>query len=120
MELIRRGANPNLVATTDGLGPLFATLQTQWAGFNTSQPQPKAHEAQKAEYMDVMKALLEAGADPNLRLKTHITYLVWSGQLGLDITGATAFWRAAYAQDLEAMKLLVKYGADVNIPTKWP
>ena len=120
MMLVERGANPNLVANTDGLSPLFATLQNQWAGFNTSQPQPKAQENQKAEYMQVLTALLKAGADPNMRLKTHINYLVWSGQLGLDITGATPFWRAAYAQDLEAMKLLVQYGADTNIPTKWP
>jgi ankyrin repeat protein len=120
MMLIERGANPNIVANTDGLSALFATLQTQWAGFNTSQPQPKAHELQKAQHMDVLKALLEHGADPNQRLKTHIQYLVWSGQLGLDITGATPFWRAAYAQDLDAMKLLVAYGADPNIPTRWP
>jgi ankyrin repeat protein len=120
MMLIERGADPNVVASTDGLSPLFATLQTQWAGFNTSQPQPNAHQLQKAQHMDVLKALLEHGADPNMRLKTHITYLVWSGQLGLDITGATPFWRAAYAQDLEAMKLLVAYGADPNIPTRWP
>jgi ankyrin repeat protein len=120
MMLIERGANPNIVANTDGLSPLFATLQTQWAGFNTSQPQPNAHEKQTAQHMDVLKALLEHGADPNMRLKTHITYLVWSGQLGLDITGASPFWRAAYAQDLDAMKLLVAYGADPNTPTKWP
>ncbi len=120
LVLIERGANPNLVAETDGLSSLFATLQAQWAGINTSQPQPRAQDNQKAQYMDVLNALLKAGADPNLRLKTHITYLVWSGQLGLDITGATPFWRAAYAQDLDAMKALVAAGADPNVPTRWP
>ena len=35
-----------------------------------------------------------------------------------NMTGATAFWRAAYGTDVEAMKLLVAYGADPNIRTK--
>ncbi|MBV9880709.1 MAG: ankyrin repeat domain-containing protein, partial [Gemmatirosa sp.] len=37
---------------------------------------------------------------------------------GVDETGATPFWRAAYASDVDAMKLLVSYGADPNIRTK--
>jgi hypothetical protein len=41
-----------------------------------------------------------------------------SGNCGLaSMTGSTAFWRAAYGTDVDAMKLLVKYGADPNIPT---
>ena len=37
-----------------------------------------------------------------------------------DHGGSTAFWRAAYGVDLPAMKLLVKYGADPNVPTMAP
>jgi len=37
-----------------------------------------------------------------------------------DVEGSTAFWRAAYATDVEAMHLLVAYGADPTIPTKAP
>ena len=41
-----------------------------------------------------------------------------NGNCGLTSTvGLDAFWRAAYGTDVEAMKLLVKYGADPNIPT---
>src|SRR4029079_3277608 len=40
--------------------------------------------------------------------------------LGVDELGATPFWRAAYASDVDAMKLLVRYGADPNIPTLKP
>ena len=35
---------------------------------------------------------------------------------GVDEIGATPFWRAAYASDVEAMKLLVAHGADPNDP----
>ena len=38
--------------------------------------------------------------------------------MGVDFTGATPFWRAAYGTDLRAMELLVAYGADPNIWTQ--
>lgn len=120
MLLIERGAHPNLVASTDGAGPLFATLQTQWAP-KSNYPQPRAQDLQKTEYMDVLSALLEAGANPNVRLNTHLWYFEYGlTKIGTDLKGATPFWRAAYAQDVEAMKLLSRYGADPNIPTAWP
>ncbi len=37
-----------------------------------------------------------------------------------DTSGSTAFWRAAYSTDVEAMRLLVKHGADANIPSMAP
>ncbi len=120
LVLLEHGADPDLAASTDGSTPLFAVLQTQWAP-RSNYPQPRAQDQQSAEYVDVLKALLEAGADPNVRLNTHLWY--WEYQLtkmGIDLTGATPFWRATFAQDLEAMKLLVAHGADPNIPTSWP
>ena len=39
---------------------------------------------------------------------------------GVDEIGATPFWRAAYASDVDAMKLLASYGADPNVPTMKP
>src|SRR5207253_9087129 len=82
-------------------------------------------ERQKSTYLDVTKALLAAGADPDARIRTHPWYLVYSGcgnrNCGLaDTSGSTAFWRAAYGTDLDAMKLLVAAGADPNIPTMAP
>jgi ankyrin repeat protein len=38
----------------------------------------------------------------------------------VDEIGATPFWRAAYASDIDAMKLLVARGADPNIPSMKP
>lgn len=121
MRLIERGANPNLASHTDGMSPIFAVLQTQWAFRFGDHPQPRAHETQRVEYMDVLTALLEAGADPNAPLRTHIWYSEYfEGKLGLDLTGATPFWRAAIAQDVEAMRALAAHGADPHVPTRFP
>ena len=118
--LVERGADPDLAASTDGATPLFAVLQTQWAP-KSNYPQPRAQDMQDAGHMDVLRALLEAGADPNPRLNTHLWYWEYGlTKMGIDLTGATPFWRAAFAQDLEAMKLLVAHGADPHIPTRWP
>ncbi len=120
MVLVERGANPNVAATFDGAAPLFATLQTQWAP-QSNFPQPRAQDDQKTEHLELMRELLEAGADPDMRLNTHLWYWEYGlTKIGLDLTGATPFWRAALAQDIPAMRLLVSYGADVNIPTRWP
>ena len=65
-----------------------------------------------------MKALLDKGADPNARINRKIWYTSYNfDNLRIDESGATPFWRAAYASDIEAMKLLVSYGADPNIRT---
>src|SRR5205814_1856654 len=124
MFLIERGANPNLAAAGNGATPLWAAVNTQWQP-RTRYPQPQEMEQQKTTYLDVMKALLDKGANVDARMRTHPWYLVYSGcgnrNCGLaDTAGSTAFWRAAYATDVEAMKLLAAYGADPNIPTIAP
>jgi uncharacterized protein len=121
MTLVKRGANPNL-ASIAGATPLYAVINTQWAP-RSRFPQPQAVNFQKATYLEVMEALLKAGAQPNVRITTHLWYFAYnncgSGNCGLEnLEGTTAFWRAAYAVDLEAMKLLMKYGADPNIPSQ--
>ncbi len=120
LVLIEHGANPDLASSTEAVSPLFAVLQTQWAP-RSNYPQPRAQDQQQAEYLDVLKALLEAGADPNVRLNTHLWYWEYGlTKMGIDLTGATPFWRAAFAQDIDAMKLLAAHGADPNLPTRWP
>ena len=119
MLLLGMGADPTL-ASEDGAEPLFATVNNEWA-LRTWYPQPTASKQQQTSYLELMKALLEAGADPNARLETHIWYASYNaGRLGVDFAGATAFWRAAYATDVAAMRLLVEYGADPNMVTIKP
>jgi len=114
--LLDRGADPNLAAD-NGATPLYAALNCEWAP-KSLYPQPRAHLNQKATYLDLMKALLDKGANPNARLLKKVWYSGYSFDLsGVDEIGATPFWRAAYASDVEGMKLLVSYGADPNIPS---
>jgi ankyrin repeat protein len=122
--LLERGADPNKASTQNGAAPLWATVNAEWQP-RTRFPQPQEHSLSKATYIDVMEALLKAGADPNARLTKHPWYLVYTDcgnrNCGLEDTeGSTPFWRAAYATDVEAMKLLVRHGADPVVPTKAP
>ncbi len=116
LTLLARGADPNL-ANEDGVTPLFATLNNEWA-LRTWYPQPTAGSQQRASYLQVLETLLKAGADPNRRTSSHIWYAAYNtGRMGVDFTGATAFWRAAYALDVDAMRLLARHGADPAIPS---
>jgi ankyrin repeat protein len=119
MELMERGADPH-VATDAGATVLYTALNTQWIP-KSRHPQPAHYMQQESSYLDVLRAALGRGADPNVRLKKRLWFTTFSrDMLGVDRIGATPFWRAAYALDIEAMRLLIDYGADPDIPTMRP
>jgi uncharacterized protein len=114
--LLDHGANPNL-ASENGATPLYAALNVEWAP-KSLYPQPRAYLNQQTTYLDLATALLDKGANPNARLRKKVWYSGYSFDLsGVDEIGATPFWRAAYASDVAAMRMLVAHGADPNIPT---
>src|SRR5688500_5063272 len=114
--LLGKGASPNLTSDA-GVSPLYATLNVQWAPI-AAYPQPRSHLQQARTYLDVMQLLLDRGADPNARVRRKVWYSGYNfDQSGVDEAGATPLWRAAYAADVPAMKLLVAHGADPAIPT---
>ena len=116
MVYLEHGADPNQVAE-DGVAPLFQVLNRRW-GPKAGYPQPAAFRQQETDYLDMMRALLGAGADVDYGTGRHVWYTSFNfDQLGVNFTGATAFWRAAYALDLAGMQLLVSYGADGTIPS---
>ena len=114
--LLERGADVS-AASDAGNTPVFATLTAQWIP-KARHPEPADYMHQQTTYLELMQALIDAGADVNARLK----YNVWHMELGadylsLDWTGANPFFRAVHALDLEAMKMLVEHGADPNVPS---
>jgi ankyrin repeat protein len=71
--------------------------------------------------LDVGRLLLEAGADPNIRLKRRPPYRNVPQDRGGDsilAQGATALLRAARAGDVEFARLLLEHGALVDLPSK--
>lgn len=119
LTLLARGANPN-EASDAGATPLYAVLNKEWAPTSRT-PQPAFQLQQRATYLDVMQALLKAGANPNVRLKRSLWYTTYNrDNLRVDFAGATPFFRAAYATDVAAMKMLLAAGADPTVATIRP
>jgi ankyrin repeat protein len=116
MGLLARGADVRL-ASKAGATPLYGVLNMQWAP-KARHPQPADYMQQKVGHLELAEAFLEAGADPNARLRKSLWYTTYNRNLlGVDCTGATAFWLAAYTLDVPAMQLMLKYGADPDIRT---
>jgi ankyrin repeat protein len=114
-HLLDRGANPNL-ATIDGLAALYAVEDAEFAQMGWA-PNPITTQ-EKVGYLDLMKALLDKGADSNAKLTKALWFRPTShNQEWIDKKGATPFWRAAQANDVPAMKLLKERGGDANIAT---
>ena len=117
--LLEHGADPNQ-ASVAGAAPLYVVLEREWEP-RASYAHPVEHRQQETTHLEMMRVLLEAGADPNARLNRHLWYMEYTfsvlGGSGIYVKGATPFWRAAYALDVEAMRLLKEYGADTSIPT---
>ncbi len=114
MQLLEHGADPTPAATSDGVTALYATIDVQWA--NRVWYPPPTPEQEHTHYLELMQALLDHGAEPNARLKAEL----WQRQMHgdwVDPAGATAFWRAAQANDVEAMRRLVAAGANPSIAT---
>jgi ankyrin repeat protein len=117
--LLTHGADPN-TASNSGMTALYAAVNVEWAP-RMFYPQPRAQLQQQLSYLDFMKALLDQGADPNVRVRRKIWYTQYNFDLlRIDESGATPFWRAAYSSDIAAMKLLLEHGADPDIWTTKP
>jgi len=76
----------------------------------------------RAPYLELIQVLIDRGADLNARTKEvppiRRDFLRITGSLSwVDFTGQTSFLTAALAGDVTVLKLLLKHGADPNIPT---
>ena len=113
--LLDHGADPK-ISNADGLTPIYAAVDIKWRA-NAWYPQPTIAE-EKTNYLDFIKDALDRGADINARLSRKLWYRKFRyGDDWVDPNGATAFFRAAQANDVEAMKFLAAHGADPKIAT---
>lgn len=108
--LIEAGADPNLADLEAGMGPLYAAadMHRLAVGHGRGSPPPVG----PLTAVDVARALLAAGADPNAVLKKPImqrTHTTGDAALG---AGATPLLRAAKSGDIEMVRVLVEGGAD--------
>jgi hypothetical protein len=113
--LLDKGADPNAADST-GMTPLYAAVDMHTAGWTQGRPQPKS--SSELTSVDIAKALLAKGANPNSRLTSPILQRVHSrgdGSLG---TGSTPFMRASKWGDMTMMRLLLDNGADPTLRQK--
>ncbi|HEY7337913.1 MAG TPA: ankyrin repeat domain-containing protein [Bryobacteraceae bacterium] len=110
--LIEKGANVSQ-ANQKGWTPLYLAIKHRTNETGTVPVPPNADQA-----LDFIKLILPLGAEVNTRLAYETEVHVASHVFWLKEEGATPFFRAAYGGDVEAMKLLLAYGADPQIPTK--
>jgi uncharacterized protein len=113
--LLERKADPN-AADTMGRAALFAAIDMRDI-YTSNRPAPR--DSGKVEPLDLIKMLLDHGADVNAKLTKLIP-----ARAVLDFPdvmmgeGATPFLRAAKSADVPLMQLLLEKGADPKVVTK--
>jgi uncharacterized protein len=113
--LLDHGADPNVTSSASKLAPLYAVIDSQYA--QREWYPPPSVEQEKITHLELIRALLDKGADVNARSGARPWYRGFGNSGGPDPNGSTPFWRAAAALDMEAMKLLLSRGADPNMVT---
>lgn len=114
--LLERGADPN--ATDAGMTALHWAVGTWESG--EANPVFGFTDAmsgipQRQAKLDLVKALLAKGADPNVAMTQRPPGFAGGHT---DVVGATPFLLASAAADMEMMKLLLAAGANPTVATK--
>jgi ankyrin repeat protein len=110
--LVEKGANLN-IGDSAGMTPLYAAIDMQHQEPMINRPLPKPSGTLGPS--DVVKLLLDKGADPNAKLKTPLLMRQHSGgdpQLG---AGATPLMRASKVSNTTFIRMLLDKGADPNL-----
>ena len=115
--LVDRGAN---VRSADWYGrtPIWAAVEIRNLDLRSNASE---NGVDREAALRLISTLLDKGVDVNARVKEFPParrYMLPLGSLEwVDITGQTAFTRAAQSADIEAMRLLLAKGADPAIAT---
>ena len=108
--LLEKGANPNVIDLA-GMGALYAAVDMNSLQWVQGRPAPILTD--KLDGVDVVKLLLDRGADPNARLKRAPLKRHHDAGTTLNFgQGTTPLMRAARTNDVAVMRLLLDKGAD--------
>jgi ankyrin repeat protein len=115
--LLEQGANPHLWDWY-GRTALYVAVDVANAG-RGARTAGGADDDRAVTGIEIIEILLAAGVDPNPQLNMHRPGR--GGNIGrftdeLLTTGCTPLLRAALAQDVATMRLLLEYGALVDLP----
>ena len=121
LALLAAGADPN-ADDFWGRTPLFAAVDYRNLDMNNrEQDSPTTNGVDREPLLNLMQALLDAGADVNARTREVAPSRRWLYSLNdvswVDFTGQTPFLRAALSGDVVGMRFLLDHGADPNIAT---
>jgi ankyrin repeat protein len=114
MHLLEHGADPAIVDNY-GRGVLYAVVDMNRPEL---EPRPPVIGDDRAMALDVAELALAKGADPDAQLYGRIPSRCTNGCNSLGIEGATALWRAARSNDVAAVRLLLRRGANINLAAR--
>lgn len=118
--LLERGADPNVLDA--GFAPLHwasGAWENGLANPVYGFVDPIGGIPDRDDKLQLVKALLAHGANPNLQMTVRPPTFGGTGTGGYnDAVGATSFIVAANASDVEMMRLLLAHGADPHLVTK--
>jgi ankyrin repeat protein len=115
--LINKGANVNKWDWW-GQSPLYAAVDMNTLPHGGRPDRPSLDETTSFQ---IIQMLLEKGANPNLQLKLLPPYRSLGADRGVDsmlTIGTTPLLRAAKAMDAPSIDLLLKHGANPNLPNQ--
>ena len=110
--LIEKGASLD-IGDAAGMTPLYAAVDMQHQEPMVNRPLPKP--SGRLVPLDVVKILLDRGANPNATLKTPLLMRQHNGGDGSLGEGATPLMRASKVSDTTIIRLLLDKGADPNL-----
>jgi ankyrin repeat protein len=124
MYLLERGADPN-IQDAYGLTPLHFALHEGVMIMNNWAPtETDSYGWERKNMPHLLMALLEHGADPEMRVKHAWSFLDnpflargMEDPSQIDIVGSTTALLAAASGDMESLRILVDYGVNTDVKT---